>query len=211
MEEFHSAVIEILEANPRDAPFTFLYEVDTAAENEQTTVVSSFDAQGDRNKAVSLKLAGTVGVPDDHPSVPAKLTLELSPKGSDAWSYRHDLRNSISSVTSHGSSGSLTQRSYSEASIPEDASNDWSSGLQARSVPSWPIAEALSTRRMVMVEDCRELIEGYTVRVWDELPTSAIVVPITNDMDEGVPSAVFVIGLNVRRPFDEEYQSFIQL
>lgn len=45
--------------------------------------------------------------------------------------------------------------------------------------------------------------------VWDELPNAAIVVPIANDSDDGVASAVLVIGLSIRRPFDEDYESFV--
>jgi hypothetical protein len=76
-------------------------------------------------------------------------------------------------------------------------------------VESWPFAEALQTRRIVLVEDCSSLIAGYPIRVWDELPTAAVVIPVASDSDEGVPSAVIVIGLSIRRPFDEDYESFL--
>jgi hypothetical protein len=61
----------------------------------------------------------------------------------------------------------------------------------------------------VLVEDCSSLIEGFPVRVWDELPNAAVVVPIANDSDEGIPSAVIVIGLSIRRPFDDDYEAFL--
>jgi hypothetical protein len=73
----------------------------------------------------------------------------------------------------------------------------------------WPFKEALQTRRIVLVEDCSALIAGYPTMVWDELPNAAVVVPIANDSDEGIPSAVIVIGLSIRRPFDEDYESFL--
>lgn len=78
-------------------------------------------------------------------------------------------------------------------------------------VDQWPFRDALTSKRLVLVEDCLQLIEGLPIRVWDDLPTSAVVVPIANDSDEGTPTAVLVIGLSIRRPFDEDYESFIHV
>jgi hypothetical protein len=61
------------------------------------------------------------------------------------------------------------------------------------------------------VENCSELIEGYDIKVWDELPNAAVVIPIANDSDDGVPTAVMVVGLNIRRPFDDDYESFLHV
>lgn len=83
------------------------------------------------------------------------------------------------------------------------------SGSGATETDSWPFKEALQTRRIVLVENCSALIAQYPTRIWDELPNSAVVVPIANDSDEGIPSAVIVIGLSIRRPFDEDYESFL--
>lgn len=97
------------------------------------------------------------------------------------------------------------------ASIPQldDEMQGGSSSTGSPDLDYWPFKEALQTRRIVLVEDCSALIAGYPIRIWDELPTSAVVIPIANDSDEGVPSAVIVIGLSIRRPFDEEYESFL--
>lgn len=73
----------------------------------------------------------------------------------------------------------------------------------------WPIREALQCKSLILVEDVAGLIKDYPIRVWDELPNAAIVVPISSDSEEGIPSAVLVLGLNIRRPFDEDYESFI--
>jgi hypothetical protein len=54
-----------------------------------------------------------------------------------------------------------------------------------------------------------QLIQGFPIRVWDDLPTSAVIVPISNDSDDGALGAVLVIGLSIRRPFDDDYESFI--
>lgn len=74
---------------------------------------------------------------------------------------------------------------------------------------SWPVAEGMSTHRTLYVPDCRTMLEGFTPRVWDELPPSAVVIPIVRDTDDAVPSAVMILGLSPRLPFNEEYEAFI--
>lgn len=61
----------------------------------------------------------------------------------------------------------------------------------------------------MLVEDCRSIIEGYPIRVWDELPTKALVIPIAHDSEGGLPNAILVLGLNVRRPYEADYKAFI--
>lgn len=73
----------------------------------------------------------------------------------------------------------------------------------------WPFAEAMRTRRPVVVEDISELIQGYPVRVWDELPTSAIVIPLALNSEQGSPGAVLVLGLSCRLKYDAAYAAFI--
>lgn len=73
----------------------------------------------------------------------------------------------------------------------------------------WPLAEALSTHRTVVVEDIGELIRGYTARVWDELPSSAVVIPLVLNSEQGLPGAVLVLGLSCRLKYDASYAAFI--
>ena len=73
----------------------------------------------------------------------------------------------------------------------------------------WPFMEALQNKRPVLVEDCSALLENFPVRVWDELPNAAIVVPVSTESDDGIPSSVVVLGLSVRRPFDDDYEAFV--
>lgn len=148
---------------------------------------------------VTLNLAGSVGVPEGHASTPSSLTVTLN-------SRQRESRSGLSHIT-----GSPTMSIVSTVSgAPQRSFTPLSSDEDMRStVDSWPFKEALQSRRLVLVEDCSNLIEGFGIRVWDELPNAAVVVPIANDSDEGIPSAVIVIGLSIRRPFDEEYESFL--
>ncbi|GFZ50846.1 hypothetical protein JCM24511_08604 [Saitozyma sp. JCM 24511] len=197
IREFDSAVVEILAANARDVPFAALYHVEvtqTAPDN-----VSRSDLNGPVE--VTLNLAGSVGVPEGHASTPSSLTVTLN-------SRQRESRSGLSHIT-----GSPTMSIVSTVSGPPQRSfTPLSSDEDMRStVDSWPFKEALQSRRLVLVEDCSNLIEGFGIRVWDELPNAAVVVPIANDSDEGIPSAVIVIGLSIRRPFDEEYESFLHV
>lgn len=72
----------------------------------------------------------------------------------------------------------------------------------------WPFAEALHARHPIIVRDCSKLISGYPTRVWDELPTSAIVIPVMPNAEGSSPCAVLVLGLSCRLTYDAEYQAF---
>lgn len=143
--------------------------------------------------AVEAKLECSVGVPDEHSSkapllhfnVPVKTRMAFGP-GADR------LSSPTLSAISALSSGSGRQYIVSNDS-------------------SWPIQKALASRQSVIVEDCRDLVQGFPVRAWDELPFAAAVVPICSDNSTEMPEAVIIIGLNVRRPLDAEYDEWIHL
>nr|XP_019044826.1 hypothetical protein I302_06740 [Kwoniella bestiolae CBS 10118]OCF23756.1 hypothetical protein I302_06740 [Kwoniella bestiolae CBS 10118] len=193
MPEFDEAVIDSLKENARDVPFAALYHVDIPSDGDQS----------DRIK-LNVRLAGTIGIPDDHPTTPSYLSISIRTRSrSTAPSSRTGPRSPSSSIVS----------SMSGAPIPLLGSNmseeDENDATTTAEVLQWPIREALASNRLVMVENCEGLIHDYPIRVWDELPTAAVVVPIANESDDGVPSAVLILGLNLRRPFDEDYESFI--
>lgn len=157
-----------------------------------------------------LRLAGAVGVPDGHPSAPVETVVRLPGKGyrdsripaSVAFSQTMNPNSPTLSINSSLSGPAALARSSSPAISEED--------IGRGQIPNqWPFKDALQSRRLVLVEDCSSLIENFPVRVWDELPNAAVIVPIANDSDEGIPSAVLVIGLSIRRPFDDDYESFI--
>lgn len=206
MAEFDSAVIEIISNNARDVPFAALYHVevkttDAADNNKKTSGVTKSEGPsmiGNSNIRCQLRLAGKVGVPDNHPSTPTTFNLVLNPKQREPRASLIHMPGSPTLSIMSGLSGGNKRTSTPS----EDG------GLKL-GLDSWPIREALQTRRIVLVEDCSSLIEGYPVRVWDELPNAAVVVPINNESDEGVSNAVIVIGLSIRRPFDDDYEQFL--
>lgn len=142
---------------------------------------------------IEAKYENSVGVPEGHASRPDIMNISLPPKSRFLLGPNADrLSSPTLSAISALSSGS--GRHYLSAGGS-----------------SWPIQKALTSRQCVIVEDCQELIQGYPIRVWEELPYAAVVVPICSDTSTDLPEAVIIMGLNSRRPLDVEYDNWIHL
>ena len=141
---------------------------------------------------VDVKLQTTIGVPLSHPEAQS-LTLTLPMKmrynfGPNAERLSSPTLSALSALSS--GSGRMYHSSDSR---------------------SWPILKALTTHQCVLIDDCRPLIEGYELRVWDQLPVSAIVVPVCSESSMEIPESVLILGLNVLRPLDADYDAWIQV
>ncbi|WWC60138.1 uncharacterized protein I303_102702 [Kwoniella dejecticola CBS 10117] len=180
MDEYYQALTEVLEENPKDAPFFMCYKI-------QQTESTAAHVQ------VEATLQAHVGVPEDHPSVHQKVTFTLPPTRTRANFGPNADR--LSSPTLSAISA-LSSGSGRVCHVTSD-------GHQ------WPILKALNTRQCVIVDDCTQLIEGFEIRQWGELPFAAIVIPICSDGAVDVPDSVMVMGLNVRRPFDADYDAWL--
>jgi signal transduction histidine kinase/FixJ family two-component response regulator len=142
---------------------------------------------------VEAKLECSVGVPEEHSSKVPTINLTIPVKTRFTFGTSADrLSSPTLSAISALSSGSGRQYIISNDS-------------------SWPIQKAIASRQSVIVEDCRDLVQGFPIRAWDELPYAAAVVPICSDNSTELPEAVMIIGLNVRRPLDVEYDAWIHL
>lgn len=183
-KEYYSSVGEVLSQNPKDLPFVVVYSV----KQLETT-----DGAGVR---LHLNLETSVGVPEGHDSVQQTVILDKAHRSSSINPNADRLSSPTLTAISHLSSGS--GRRYATTSTT-------STGRQ------WPILKALSTRQCVVLEDCSDLISGFPVRIWEELPISAVVVPICSEQSSDVPDAVMIVGLNIKRPFDQEYDSWLHL
>ncbi|WVR03976.1 hypothetical protein IAU60_000975 [Kwoniella sp. DSM 27419] len=178
-EEWFSAVADVLEQNPAEAPFVMCYRV------QQT-------ATGAANAYVDVTLEASVGVPEDHPHVKKKLNFSLPSRARSNFGPNADRMSSptLSAISA------LSSGSGRVCHVISDGQH-------------WPIMKALSTRQCVIVDDCTGLVEGFPIRHWDELPFAAIVVPICTEGSLDIPEAVLILGLNVRRPFDTEYDEWL--
>lgn len=139
-----------------------------------------------------LHLESSIAVPAGHPSAPKDMQIIIPAKRSAFGPSADRLSSPTLSAISALSSGSGKIYHQSEAT-------------------AWPIAKALQSRQPVVVDDCRELVKGYDIRAWDMLPMSAIVIPICSDSSIDVPEGVLILGLNVRRPFDADYDGWIHV
>ena len=75
----------------------------------------------------------------------------------------------------------------------------------------WPFAEVFATRRPVHVPSLPDYaVDGFQLRGWGEPAREAIIIPICAE-ETDIPAAVLVMGLNSRRPYNDDYATWIDL
>jgi signal transduction histidine kinase/FixJ family two-component response regulator len=141
-----------------------------------------------------LNLESSLNVPTGHPSAPQRHTTIIGPKPRTHFGLNSDHLSSptLSAISALSSGSGRIQHTIDETA-------------------SWPIQKALSTRQCVVVQNCKSLTRGFPLCVWDELPFSAIVVPICSDNSSEIPEAVLILGLSVQLPFNEEYDNWVHV
>lgn len=226
-KQFYQSVAEVLEHNPADAPFVLCYSVKEqeadGAERSTHDVLgrkrlpslhgsnpSSTDSPASTmsggalpahlEKQVTLVLESSVGVPKGHRCAPARKTITIAKGGPGRL------------VLEHFHSGTHRRNSP----VPIRPSLHWSTIGSRRNEQAysdgleWPIARALATRQCVVVHNIGSLIEGLPVRQWNDLPDTAMIVPMSSESSETTPPAVMILGLNLYRPLDGEYEDWVQ-
>lgn len=134
---------------------------------------------------LQLNLHSSVGVPASHPAAPVSISVPTPKPASSNL-------NSQQSQSSGSSQTATSAAALADASLP------------------WPFAEALTTRRQVLVPDATERSAGMAQRGWDEPTRLAVVVPIGAE-DADTPLAVLVLGLNPRLQWSEAYAAFVRV
>lgn len=202
MEEFDRAVIDGLSGEDvaKDVPFAILYHVvqeEAVSDNGSKPLNLTDDrssVSGTRHAPIRLKLTcgGTLGVPKGHPHVPQDKTVLIN-RMQRAFGGLDLARTS-----------SPTMSLISALSTPTDDED-----MKIMKAERWPFKEVLQSRKTAIVSDCTSLIEGFEVRSWDALPTQACVLPISNESSVDIPSAVLIVGLNLRRAYDQDYAEWL--
>lgn len=156
VQSYWTKTLEELEQwNPTyDVPLAFIYSVDEDDDNESSR--SRYDCPR------ICRLAGSLGVPKDHPIAPELLELRDTDDGL-APSFREALKAQIA-----------LQIRTDDDTLPERLLNDL----------NW--------------------------RGFGDACQSAVICPIRPTKDENVMGLLF-LGLNPRRPFDNDYKQFISL
>jgi signal transduction histidine kinase len=72
----------------------------------------------------------------------------------------------------------------------------------------WPIKAMLEQLALILVEDLAANFATLPVSGWDKPPRQGLVAPIAQQ-GQAMPAGFMVVGLNLYRPFDENYRSFI--
>lgn len=200
MGEFDRAIIDGLSGEDiaKDVPFALLYHVvqdsATADHANNTMNITEDRASTSGNAPVRLKLTygGSLGAPKGHPSVPVETTVLINrpPR--------------ILGGLDPARTSSPTMSLISALSAPQDDED-----VKVAKAEKWPFKEVLQTRKPVVVGDCSSLVEGFEVRSWNALATSACVIPLSSESSSDIPSAVLVVGLNLRRAYDQDYAEWL--
>lgn len=200
MEEFDRAIIDGLSGEDiaKDVPFALLYHVvkDSAPADHANNTMSITDdrASTSGNAPVRLKLTygGSLGAPKGHPNVPAETTVLINrpPR--------------VLGGLDPARTSSPTMSLISALSAPQEDED-----IKVAKAEKWPFKEVLQTRKPVVVEDCSALVEGFEVRSWNALSTSACAIPLSSESSSDIPSAVLIVGLNLRRAYDQDYAEWL--
>ena len=90
------------------------------------------------------------------------------------------------------------------------ASGPSSLPLDERRQTGWPLAEALRTERMQVVEDIGARFADVPPGPWSDPPRTAAILPIPSNKAHEM-AGLLVAGISARLKFDEQYRSFLEL
>ncbi|KAG8762531.1 hypothetical protein FRC11_009066, partial [Ceratobasidium sp. 423] len=224
-QQFGERTLDGLSRNPLDLPFIALYwcDVEEAPANGPPVPqgVSSRVLDYIRNPTTStlnvkLTLAGSVGIPDDHPIAPPTIKYVLNP-----LTFRPHLNTfdsgievdslSISDATSRGNVPGSPMGSTSSSTRPPTPSRSTESGLD--------LTKVFASGAIEIVDPLpAHLAQGLDSRGFKDLPRMVAVMPVsTNSSQSGrsahgktLPCGVLVVGLNTRRAYDADYASWLE-
>jgi signal transduction histidine kinase len=100
-------------------------------------------------------------------------------------------------------------KAFLKGSVKISAPQPCTISLDDHSKAVWPIAKALTAKKMQMISDLEKRI-GKTPGGWPESTRSAVVLPIPG-ADAEHPLGALVLGVNPRRALDYDYEGFFQL
>ncbi|CAE6344989.1 unnamed protein product [Rhizoctonia solani] len=207
-EQFGERALEVLARNPCDLPFIALYwcQVENSPSPDDKSKAASLALKYLRHHTstliqVKLTLAGSVGIPSNHPLAGETIEYTLDPVTYHVVRDRSDSVSTVSSPVSMGPTGR-----------PPMVSNPGSSASSVRSSPGLDMANALISGSIELVDPLPpHLTKELDGRGFGDLPRTAAVIPIsTSSSPFSLPHAVLVVGLNTRRAYDADYASWLE-
>lgn len=136
------------------------------------------------------------------------------------YSVAEDFDSDVSSI--HSTSTAGTKLCVLEGTLPSIPEGHRAAPAQIDLKAGWEgfapyFREALATDRPILLETEKgtldvDLIEGIEWRGFGEMPRAAVVCPIHPTLGDSSSSLGFlVMGINPRRPYDDDYDLFVQL
>ncbi|EUC55586.1 sensory histidine kinase, putative [Rhizoctonia solani AG-3 Rhs1AP] len=225
-QQFGERTLEALSRNPLDLPFVALYWCDI----EETPTGGQPATQGTSSRVldyirnpttgtlnVKLTLAGSLGIPDDHPIAPSTIqyalnSLTFRPHLSTFDSGIDLVSPSMSDTTSRGNlPGSPIDSAPSTSHPPTPSSRYIELGLDLTKVFASGSIEIVDPLPL-------HLAQGLDGRGFRDVPRMAAIMPISaNSTQAGraahgrtLPCGILVVGLNTRRQYDADYASWLE-
>ncbi|KAF8754502.1 His Kinase A (phosphoacceptor) domain [Rhizoctonia solani] len=215
--EYYQAALETFEQYPHDAPFAMFYSINAEP------VAADLQPMATHPHVLSLSTpnAPELSVFPDHPTAPQNITFTIPHK-----------RNTPSPRFFTGPTAGLGLLDFNSAdaelkldapvstlsTVPPDFASDLESGdnMAFRWAPF--IKQSMTTGQPVLVDLPEHATIGMEKRGWGEHARQALIVPIIAGSGGvevgyglGTCKAVLVLGVNSRRPYDSEYEGWIDV
>ncbi|CAE6437936.1 unnamed protein product [Rhizoctonia solani] len=231
--EYYQAALNTFEQYPHElslAPFAMFYSVvieptntDTPSHRDQSSIASTTDGNSSpRTVTVKAQFTGAVGVPTDHPTAPQNITFAMPHKrNTPSPRFLTGPTAGLGLLDFNGADAELklgASATSTLSSIPPDFASDLESNGTTGFQWAPFIKQCLTTGQPVLVDLPEHATAGMEKRGWGEHARQALVVPIiagSGGMETGYGigtcKAVLILGVNSRRPYDSEYQGWIDV
>ncbi|KAG8992908.1 hypothetical protein FRB90_000870, partial [Tulasnella sp. 427] len=212
--EFAEAMKSVLtEDAHKDVPFVAFYfnAIDAPPKSGRDT--EHRHPYGGRIRVTST-LAFKIGVPEGHVAIPDRETHFLDPNTfRPVLPFTGRRAGSPCSTIDTRSLPDDSTTMVSNTPGESESASEMEKDITPVDDPSWPFFDVFSAKRPLHITALPStIVKGFGMRQngWNDAPREAIIMPIAAEGDE-VPIAIMVLGVNTRRPYDKEYQTWIDL
>ncbi|ELU37242.1 histidine kinase [Rhizoctonia solani AG-1 IA] len=210
-EKFGEGTLEVLARNPCDLPFIALYwcRAENPPSPDDKSKAASLALKYLRHQTssliqVKLTLAGSIGIPSNHPMARETIEYTLDPVTYHIVRERSDSASTVSSPLPTGSTGPTSR--------PKMLSPPNSSTSSVRSIGGLDMTNSLVSGSIEIVDPLpSHLARGLDGRGFGDIPRTAAILPIlVSSSTLSLPHAILVVGLNTRREYDADYASWLE-